>query len=616
MVSVLLALQVMAFGLELCVFLPEIQVKHWYTQFRQWTMPTGVAVASAILSPLAFAGLGGVPGTSSDQQCTGGGVDGDVAGDGVRIGIWVQISVLVVISLLGIFHHGATGAKEVGAGLVLTHVSVTIAVAAQVAGGGVLSLADAATGAMILDAQNAALSIQLTAKETLAARWQVSLVVATQALGLAVIPVLVTRLADGSLIGGACPCVEVFWWAWLGNCSTARDRGRERAVFWIYYACRCVGFVQSAFHATYNTSRFHHAEPKCSGPGLSEEQKLGRYLEDITYPYLVDTRPVRYAGYPATVSLMYGLYGVLAITSLAAAELTIRDLSLQPTSAIDSIGQIIALVIAIATIIRVVWLFWKLFTDERKEGKRFWGFIWPGYTWPFDFHNSNFGYSFGRLRMLATYLLPVAVGQPMILREENLPLGSILKDPYWPGSRFDDVLPLPEYRVETILSENRANTVPPEERVNTVPPQERTEQYLLPSRFGNRKLTAVDVETRSFSPADEEVRAVVAKPEVAEYIKSQQTLWSRPKVYLVSGIKLARGLQWDRDSTQSIFKASGDVSGLPATSEAAGADITQATALPAGQNDTDLLLLAYRLTEIKTADVPEYKTFQKGALLI
>src|SRR3569833_1371769 len=216
MVSVLLALQVKAYGLELIVFLPEFKVKNWYTQFRQWTMPAGVAVSSAILSPLAFAGLGGVPGTSSDQQSTGGGVDGDVAGDGVRIGIWVQISVLVVISLLGIFQHGATGDKEVGAGLVLTHVSVTIAEAAQVAGGVVLSLADAATGAMILDAQIAALSIQLTANETLAARWQVSRVVATQALGLAVIPVLVARLADGSLIGGACPCVEVFWWAWLG----------------------------------------------------------------------------------------------------------------------------------------------------------------------------------------------------------------------------------------------------------------------------------------------------------------------------------------------------------------------------------------------------------------
>jgi len=97
MVTVLLALQPTAFALELCIFLPDIEAKKWYTQVRQWIVPGGVAVVGVILASLAFAGLDDVLGTNNDQQRAGADVDADIAGDGVRIAVWAQISVLLII---------------------------------------------------------------------------------------------------------------------------------------------------------------------------------------------------------------------------------------------------------------------------------------------------------------------------------------------------------------------------------------------------------------------------------------------------------------------------------------------------------------------------------------
>lgn len=143
-----------------------------------------------------------------------------------------------------------------------------------------LTLVDAAVGSMILDAQNIALSIQLVAKDTLAARWQVGMVFLSQIFGLAVLPPLATKIFDGSLAQDECQCLTVFWWAWLSNCSPS---SKERAVFWLYFALRCVGFVHTSFHAIFNTRKMHEAEPKCGDEG-DPYQKKGGVIIGFTYP--------------------------------------------------------------------------------------------------------------------------------------------------------------------------------------------------------------------------------------------------------------------------------------------------------------------------------------------
>jgi len=73
-----------------------------------------------------------------------------------------------------------------------------------------------------------ALSIQLAAKETLAARWQVTIFVLSQAFGLIVVAFVISKVDDGSLITNDCRCLKVFWWAFISNCPSVSS---EWAIF-------------------------------------------------------------------------------------------------------------------------------------------------------------------------------------------------------------------------------------------------------------------------------------------------------------------------------------------------------------------------------------------------
>jgi hypothetical protein len=160
---------------------------------------------------------------------------------------------------MGIFHAYDTGLKEVASGLVLTHVSLVIALVVQMRRG-TLSSVDAAIGAAILDAQNVALQIPLTAKETLAARWQVILLLPTQTLGLVVLPFIVVGLDRHHFAFEDCRCFYVFWSSWISDC--AETSGETLTLFWMYYSLRWIMLIQSTFHSLYNTRGFHESEKK------------------------------------------------------------------------------------------------------------------------------------------------------------------------------------------------------------------------------------------------------------------------------------------------------------------------------------------------------------------
>jgi hypothetical protein len=88
----------------------------------------------------------------------------------------------------------------------------------------------------------------------------------------------------------------------------------EQTVFWIYYTLRCMGFMQSAFHSLFNSHKFHEAEPKCGEEGDKYQEKGGVIL-DTTFPYVSkDGLQACYSEYSGTLSAMYALYGVLALT--------------------------------------------------------------------------------------------------------------------------------------------------------------------------------------------------------------------------------------------------------------------------------------------------------------
>jgi hypothetical protein len=155
-------------------------------------------------------------------------------------------------------------------------------------------------------------------------------------------------------------------------------------------------------------------------------RKLGGPLLNITYPSFGERGTARYGEYPATVSFMYGLYGLFALTSLVNAETTLRNLNIEPSSAIDSTGQVIALVIALATFFRVSWLFFFLFRHEHpKKG---------GFHWPFKLRQS-------RLSNAPIFVKIADANRPL---PDSLPLGTMLRDPSDLLSKYNNHVPVIE----------------------------------------------------------------------------------------------------------------------------------------------------------------------------
>lgn len=335
-------------------------------------------------------------------------VDADIAGQGVRSAALVQVAVLIALSLLGSFHPNATGVKEVGGGLMLTTLALAIALIVRLTSGD-LSPLDAVLGAMILDGQSMALSIQLASKETLASRWQVSMVVATQLLGYGTTVAIIALFNNGGSPTAECRCVRVFWWGWLANCKEFRST-LEQSVFWLYMVCRGISMVQASFHALWNMTPFDRAQKDSRDTG-DDFKKLGGTLIGITYPQYTAHGNARYGEYPATVTFMYAFYGVLSLTSLSIVEGVFRNLDLEASSGVNSPGQVIAIVIAGVSVVRACWLLFDLLTRQANTKDR-------GFHWPFHLGQSNL--SGGR------QYLRVPLGK---YRPGHVQIGSLLKNP-------------------------------------------------------------------------------------------------------------------------------------------------------------------------------------------
>lgn len=378
-IILMLVLQTLVFAIELLGFTPgyipdsalrrwwHIKQRKWYLPLQFWISPIFVATIGVILVAITFSNTSGelqkVPNTCSAQ------VDADIAGEGVIIGAVVQVGTLLLVSMLGSFHTSATGTKELGAGLILTNFSLTIALLVRL-GKRTLTFPDAIISAMIIDGQGLGLSIQLTAKETLTSRWQVGIVVITQLLSLITLPLITFRFSNGSLAANSnCECLTIFWWAKLGNCHASTPL-LEQAILWTYFAWRCVAFVQASFHGLFNMWSFDQADKDRRHAPEKFRPLTGR-LSKITCPQYDDFGTAQLSEYPATVSLMGVIYGIIALTSLATVLTTKSDLDIVASSQVDSVGQVTALVVAGATVFRAGWLFFNLFMHEDPTGRGF-----------------------------------------------------------------------------------------------------------------------------------------------------------------------------------------------------------------------------------------------------
>lgn len=118
---------------------------------------------------------------------------GDVDGLGIRMASWMQVISLCLVYGAGLFTNYPIGAQELGGALLLTHGGFSLLAFVLVPGRS-LTPVDAIFAAMILDAQNAALGIQLSCKDVFAKRWQVWMAVAGMVTGLITVGFLVTQV--------------------------------------------------------------------------------------------------------------------------------------------------------------------------------------------------------------------------------------------------------------------------------------------------------------------------------------------------------------------------------------------------------------------------------------
>ncbi|KAI5865848.1 hypothetical protein GGS23DRAFT_554320 [Durotheca rogersii] len=213
------------------------------------------AFFALVLGGVSFVGLGA---KESDEpgQCEN--ADADIVGDGVRAAAWMQVGILFLITFTGIWHPRETAVKEIGGGLIITHVSLAIALLVPWARRE-LSPIDAILGAIILDAQGSSLSIHLVTKETLAARWQVGISLLAQLLGLAIEGILVGSFTSGLLPSQDCDCFSVFWWAWFSNCLDDSPPNDIRP-YWIYFAYRFLNIAHGSYFAVIRAETYHQAE--------------------------------------------------------------------------------------------------------------------------------------------------------------------------------------------------------------------------------------------------------------------------------------------------------------------------------------------------------------------
>ncbi|KAI1655405.1 hypothetical protein F4813DRAFT_367778 [Daldinia decipiens] len=212
------------------------------------------ALLALLLGCVSFVGLR-AKGPDQPGQCKS--ADADIVGDGVRAASWAQVGLLFFITLTGVFHIYKTSVKEIGQGLIATHVSLAIALLVPLSRRE-LSPIDAILGSLILDAQGNSLSFQLVTKETLAARGQVVVALIAQLLGLIVEGILVGNFTANLRLTSDCDCFSAFWWSWLSNCSSVSPN--DVKPFWIYFGYRFINTIYGGYFAITRTATFDEAE--------------------------------------------------------------------------------------------------------------------------------------------------------------------------------------------------------------------------------------------------------------------------------------------------------------------------------------------------------------------
>lgn len=177
----------------------------------------------------------------------------------VRVAIWMMVITVALIASVGFFETWLTHGAPIGIILLLVQMYYGISLALPAIhpdpNQSKPSPAEIAVGIMLLDALNLAAATPIYMKKPLGMRWFTKLALAGQGFGLLLLGLLIGLFTSGDFQTlPDCLCFQFFWWAWLGNCNVIAPV--EKAAIWLYYAFRCLNFVQNVCFGLKNTGDF------------------------------------------------------------------------------------------------------------------------------------------------------------------------------------------------------------------------------------------------------------------------------------------------------------------------------------------------------------------------
>ncbi|KAF3936346.1 hypothetical protein ABW19_dt0210355 [Dactylella cylindrospora] len=252
---------------------------------------------------------------------------------------------------------------------------------------------------MILDFQNNTLLVHLCAKETLASRWQVKIVLLSSIFGLLVLGILVRSIAIGRISLDPDPvcegrCFSVFWWGTISNCGE-----RVPPTWWVYFAYRIISFVAILLYAEYNTDWYHYFEQDLKAKvdkaklqnlqkkwaetleiadlSENEQEDIKYWIENVEREYREKRKRTKtpifddYHGVRWEGLLLLLDNNIISIATFTTVVGIANSGDIVQSSGIDSVGQIIALVVAIASTITAL-VKATIITRDGSRNKNTW----------------------------------------------------------------------------------------------------------------------------------------------------------------------------------------------------------------------------------------------------
>ncbi|KAF8243763.1 hypothetical protein K440DRAFT_636841 [Wilcoxina mikolae CBS 423.85] len=289
------------------------------------------------------------------EHCTTG-VDPDLAGVGIRISTLLQGGAISAIMVLGLFHTKDAGIKEIGICLMLSQLAFAITLCCRMAMG-TLNHVDAIIGLVTLDVQLAAVSMLVSAKRVLAARWMVWCIAVIQLVGYVVLGFGMGHLNKISGTAGGCENFGIVWFGYIRPLGHAVS-----PEYWFFYTWRTLSWVKDQYFG-FRFMNVYHEEEKKQGATLAE---LGPGPRDHLAPC--------YRNISSTTSLGFISPAIGFWLSAQALEGNIARMNLSASSQWQTTGQSMALILAIGSVSRVLWCLWESTrreTSGRQEEAKF-----------------------------------------------------------------------------------------------------------------------------------------------------------------------------------------------------------------------------------------------------